>query len=67
MKVVAIMVTCGCLQAMINGFCELWQPPFSYKAKKEVPVDSKWECSHCGHNNENWTSICGRCGWYRSS
>ena len=67
MKIVAIVVACGFLQTMVNGFCELWQPPFAYKATKEVIVDSRWECPSCGNDNGNWTSICGRCGRSRPS
>jgi hypothetical protein len=63
MKVVAIVIACGCLQAMVNGFCEFWEHPFSSKAI----VDSRWECPSCGNDNGDWTSICGRCGRSRPS
>lgn len=62
MKILAIAFAGGCIQFMVNGFCDLWKSPFSFKTEKEVIIDSQWNCSRCGHSNGDWTSICGKCG-----
>ena len=62
MKVVAFLLLCGMAQCGIDGLTSLFPAPHRVYKKEIAPVEQRWECSACGHNNYDWTSICGFCG-----
>ena len=63
MKFLALALGLGCFQFMIDQVCGCIDAPIrSYKTNETVMIDDRWECSRCGKDNGDWTSICGRCG-----
>lgn len=65
MKILCFCLACGCLQVLIDGATDFIDSrKYSNSNKKtEVTVyDKHWECPKCGHENCDWTSICGKCG-----
>ena len=63
MKILVIALGLGCFQFMINQVTGCIEPPIRGKKVNEIVMtDSRWECSRCGNDNGDWTSICGKCG-----
>jgi len=64
MKALALILALGMIHACIEGITSFLPAPqahnFSYSPQEKW--DDSWNCSHCGHKNYEWTSICGRCG-----
>jgi hypothetical protein len=64
MKVLALILGLGMIQATIDGIGSFFPAPKAHNFfyMKEKRWDDTWKCAHCGHTNYNWTSICGKCG-----
>ena len=70
MKIFALISGLGIIQALINVNMNLIPQPSgspekliqSITIEESFEVNERWECSRCGHENGDWTSICGKCG-----
>jgi len=61
MKILPLSVGIICVYSLIAGFSVCFGASATYEVIQK-PAPSRWECHHCRKLNEDWTSICGKCG-----
>lgn len=62
MKILCFVCGLGFIQVLINGFTDFIDGPKSTYHREQSVQEMRWECPNCGHDNGDWTSICGKCG-----
>jgi len=61
MKILCFAFGLGFIQVLINGFTDFIDGPNQHITEQSIQ-EMHWECPSCGHDNGDWTSICGKCG-----
>lgn len=62
MNIFAVLFCVGCSQVLVDGIVDLVPAPYYISHERLEMNGERWECPKCGHDNNDWTSICGRCG-----